>query len=338
MRALLTIFVAAILLSGCAATGPFHSVLGSDSGWSGANVTVHLDASVSGLRIRHVSKPCSDPKNSSGRWDHLELDGFIGPDSTKAVELLLPKMQYCVNRKGYQVTSPTVYLNSAGGLLVDGFEMGRLFREHQVFAILTQGQVCASACATAFTGAFVRVMEFDSQLMFHAPYLQITSRSIDCSDRGQVGDLRDYFVEMLNEAEGAFLHERTMDYCSQTDGWVLNSDAANLFGLANGMTLQNLDNASSIDVGSTLEQVRRIMQDEPVLRVLDKEPISEWHYCSTGQFSDHFLIFYFQGNHLIATKTYSFDEGAFGPCEINVQKGEYSNVPKVVAERRIRYL
>ncbi|MDB2556688.1 hypothetical protein N9X77_01825 [Luminiphilus sp.] len=145
-------------------------------------------------------------------------------------------------------------------------------------------------------------------------------------------------MRSFDAGNGAFLHERTMDYCSQSDGWVLSPDAAKLFGLANGLTRQNLDNAKSIFAGATREQVLRIMRDEPVFRVDDKEPISEWHYCSTGQSSDRFLVFYFEGNRLIATKRYSLEEAAFGPCEINVQKGGYSNVPEAVEKRRLRYL
>ena len=43
----------------------------------------------------------------------------------------------------------------------------------------------------------------------------------------------DYMKEMLNETDGEFLYKRTMSYCSQSSGWSLNKDAADLFGLLN---------------------------------------------------------------------------------------------------------
>ena len=40
-------------------------------------------------------------------------------------------------------------------------------------------------------------------------------------------------MEMLNEDDGDFLYERTMDFCSNKSGWTLNDDAARLFGIIN---------------------------------------------------------------------------------------------------------
>ena len=38
---------------------------------------------------------------------------------------------------------------------------------------------------------------------------------------------------MLGQNVGNLLHDRTMQYCSKTDGWELNPDAARIFGILN---------------------------------------------------------------------------------------------------------
>ena len=75
-------------------------------------------------------------------------------------------------------------------------------------------------------------MNGDGKLMYHAPYISGKfGIGIDCSDRGQVSELREYYIEMLGEKTGKFLLDRTMQYCSTTDGWTINRDAAEIFGI-----------------------------------------------------------------------------------------------------------
>jgi len=69
----------------------------------------------------------------------------------------------------------------------------------------------------------------ESKLMFHVPYTysSIFRRDISCAYSDD--KLLSYMKKMLNEIDGKFLYERTMSYCSETAGWSLNKDAAELF-------------------------------------------------------------------------------------------------------------
>ena len=42
---------------------------------------------------------------------------------------------------------------------------------------------------------------------------------------------KNYYIQRLGTSEGETLFNRTMRYCSTTEGWTLNKDAAKLFGI-----------------------------------------------------------------------------------------------------------
>lgn len=214
-----------LLLMSC---GPRHNILGTTYGWSDPNIKVLLDASVDKLRIRHVRTPSEECK--SGYHDHIEMAGEIGPDSTAAVERLLPQLERCEKPTGNGWIVNTAYLSSGGGYLSDGYKLGELFKQYQIETIVTGGQSCASSCAIAFLGGKFRSMHHDAVLLFHAPYIG-NGIAIDCSDRGQVKSLEKYYKNMLGAKNGEFLLDRTLSYCSQSSGWTLNSDGAKLFGI-----------------------------------------------------------------------------------------------------------
>ena len=216
------------LLTACST--PRHQILGTTYGWENAegNIKILLDAQVNKLRIRHVRMQSSECK--SGYQEHLELAGEIGPDSTEAVALLLPKLHHCIRSDGQRMAN-SIFLSSGGGYLIDGFKLGELLRYHQVQTVVTGGQICASSCAIAFLGGKYRSMYHNAQLLFHSPYVRIGGVAIDCRDTGQVKLLQGYYNNMLGERQGAFLLDRTMSYCSSTAGWTLNADGARLFGI-----------------------------------------------------------------------------------------------------------
>ena len=227
LRFLTIIFGATLLLSSCG--GPRHEILGTTYGWDDGNeYRVLLDAKIGELRIRHVRRTSPETPCDSGYRDHLEIDGTIGPDSTAAVERLLPELHKCTHPGGWY--SNTVYLSSGGGLLEDGYAMGRLFKIHEMQTYITGGQQCASSCAIAFLGGVWREMEHDAELLFHAPYVS-SGIAIECADYGQVDELKKYYQANLGYKDGEYLLERTMDYCSNSSGWTLNADGAKLFGI-----------------------------------------------------------------------------------------------------------
>jgi len=227
----LSAVLSSLLLAGCAAvpiTYP-HKPLGST--WQMnelAPVAVLSHVRINDLEVRHVrrkTKVCVD-----GFYDHLEIAGRIGPDSFAVIEKLLPSVMQCVTRDGIRA-STEVYLSSSGGSLAHGILMGEVFRKHQVETILIGDMSCKSACAIAYLGGLRRNLYNQATLVFHAPYLK-TATGVDCTDRGQVELLRNYMTRMLGEKEGVFLFHRTMAFCSRTEGWTINKDAAKLLGIS----------------------------------------------------------------------------------------------------------
>jgi hypothetical protein len=207
---------------------PFHTVLGSDRGWRISGLQILLDAQIDKLRVRRVRIPDNDCV--VGYREHLEIAGEIGPDSTAAIARLLPQLSRCNNvHTGVHVVN-AVYLSSGGGYLSDGYALGELFKKYSVQTVVDNQQICASSCAIAFLGGRFRTMSGSAKLMFHAPYIG-NRLAIDCTDRGQVSELRNYYESVLGENDANFLLDRTLSYCSASSGWTLNADGAKLFGL-----------------------------------------------------------------------------------------------------------
>lgn len=220
----------AVVLSGCAPK-QYHVLLGSDYGYEKSLVKVVLDATVNNLRIRY-SKISSECVSEDSGHSVLELDGYIGPDSTEMIERVLKlatKDSDCLNSKNQRVV-PTVYLNSNGGVLADGYKAGELFRKYEVHTVISNGQICASSCAIAFLGGKFREMSGNAQIIFHSPYYD-KGIGIDCNIKEEVKGLRNYYHNSLGKKDGELLLNRTLKYCTKSGGWVLNAGSAHLFGL-----------------------------------------------------------------------------------------------------------
>jgi len=54
---------------------------------------------------------------------------------------------------------------------------------------------------------------------------------ISCSSRSDSQHLLNYYKEMIY-SNGDRLFDRTMSYCSVSDGWTLDAGAANFFGIS----------------------------------------------------------------------------------------------------------
>ena len=225
MKLALALLATLLFTYGCSSSR-FHEILGTTYGFSGRDIAVQSDITVSGLRIRY-SKVKTTDTCSSGTKDLVEISGPIGPDSVEVIERLLSKMSTC---NGY---GPTIYLNSGGGLLRDGFRLGYLFRKYSVFTVVENGQTCASACALAFLGGQSRTINGDGKLVFHAPYHRSAlTGEPECIAKSNAGELRSFGIAMIGQKDGQYLFDRTMSSCSTSDGWTINRDAAKLFGIA----------------------------------------------------------------------------------------------------------
>jgi len=210
-----------------------HCLVGTNACWESGKYEIISDIEVSNLKIRHVrqtdSKLCAERSQND---DHIEMSGPINPDTPFIIERLLKKIEDSPNRcRGKTGTkySITVFLNSGGGYMKDGYELGEMFRREQVSTRIVNNAECYSSCATAFLGGHYRGLEKEGKLMFHAPYSYTFGYDVSCSKKD--AKLLSYMKTMLNDTDGEFLYKRTMSYCSKSSGWSLNRDAAEIFGL-----------------------------------------------------------------------------------------------------------
>lgn len=167
------------------------------------------------------------------RYKALYFSGLINEDSTEAIERLLKSIENCTDKNLKEEIPLFVYMDSGGGLLKDGFLIGKLFSENNVYTVVPNNKTCASSCTAVFLGGTKRFMQDESMLLFHAPYTKQMNQygkvGINCQSNNQ--NLEQYYMEMLGSDDGNFLYKRTMDFCSARDGWKINKGASRLFGI-----------------------------------------------------------------------------------------------------------
>ena len=194
---------------------------------------------IDGLTIKTVSNLSLTSCQQGG--DHtVYIKGAIGPDSSFAMGALLEKLEPCMTFDGQPVVPVKVILNSGGGLLDDGYKLGEIFRNQKIKTIIGDKTICASACAVAFLGGSIRNVAPSGQILFHAPYRTKMSvdgsQVVDCSiPISRLNGLKAYYKKMTNADAGERLFDRTMQYCSSSNGWLIEgSSAAELYDIATG--------------------------------------------------------------------------------------------------------
>lgn len=208
MKKAILILVAGLLLSGCL----FKET---------------RNVQINDLKIMELTDTISC---KTGTLHTLFLNGPISEDSTLAVEKILSEQSKCFNKHG-EIIKSSVYLNSNGGNLNDGFKLGEIFSKYKVSTRINNKQVCMSACATAFLGGYPRYMFKGSKLMVHAPYRYNSNQTIECSSKNAAVELKNYYISKIGNKDGELLFDRTMKYCGNSEGWFLNPDAALLFNI-----------------------------------------------------------------------------------------------------------
>ena len=147
----------------------------------------------------------------------------------------MPKPTNCKIRKEGHVKAPLIKLESGGGFLRDGFKLGRLLRKSNATVLIEKGKICASSCAVAFLGGVNRAIDETSKILFHAPYYMerngLGVEVVDCEVPDELLlELREYYTDMVGKKAGDRLYDRTMSYCTASDGWVVTGpSAARLF-------------------------------------------------------------------------------------------------------------
>ena len=229
MKTILLISLIFTLYSCGSITRP--SILGSSYSWINYHSTIN-DIMIGDLNIKHVR--ISDSSCNQGYNDKIELDGTINNDATIIIEKFLKEINNDIGKciKGSETISTEITLNSDGGYLVEGIALGRIFRKYEVETSITKNQKCRSSCSTAFLGGKFRDMRHDALLMIHSPYKEY-GFFIKCASKNEISLLKKYYIEMLGVETGNLLFDRTMQYCSKSDGWTLNPDAAEILGILN---------------------------------------------------------------------------------------------------------
>lgn len=190
------------------------------------------DIQINNLSLKLLSLPIYATESCNNKYHFLSFTGPVDGDTKETLKRFMDSVPRCIEKNTKKEIPLKIFMNSGGGYLNDGFEIGRLFRKSNIQAIIPKNAICASSCATAFLGASLRMMQDSSEILFHAPYnlRQLYGISyVQCQENND--SLKDYYEEMLNEVDGNFLYQRTMQYCSSNAGWSLNKDAAELFGL-----------------------------------------------------------------------------------------------------------
>ena len=214
-----------------------HQVIGTQTILQG-EYKIISNFQVNDLQVLHVRQTngsyCASSKQHD---DHIEINGPINPDVPMLLLNILNEIDDSPNRCTYKNSDnwrpTTIYMNSGGGYMKDGYKLGEIFREHGVLTrIARYGGECYSSCATAFLGGDYRRMGLESKLMFHAPYRYTENwRGVDLVCLREDKKLLSYMRRMLSKVEGDFLYQRTMSFCSNVSGWSVNKDAAESFGI-----------------------------------------------------------------------------------------------------------
>lgn len=177
------------------------------------------------------------PENQCSFQPQIKLRGQIGADSTFAMEALFDEIRDCVD-DGSTQPPVIVKLESGGGFIKDGFSLGRLLRANGAIAVIDDHKRCASSCAIAFLGGTKRKLFSNSKILFHAPYYQernsLGKPVANCEVPAELlKRLNDYYVDMVGQSAGDRLFDRTMSYCTASDGWVVTGfSGARLFRIA----------------------------------------------------------------------------------------------------------
>jgi hypothetical protein len=99
-------------------------------------------------------------------YDAILVEGVISRELLTHVKRLVDQ------RSGF-----TIYLNSPGGDLLAGLELGRLLHRSEAVAVIQEQAQCKSACALAFLGAATRIaLGLPDALGFHRQYRLIDGK------------------------------------------------------------------------------------------------------------------------------------------------------------------
>ena len=123
------------------------------------------------------------------------------------------------------IEKAVVVLNSHGGNLVAGIEIGKAIRLKEYSTIVSKSGVCASSCALAWLGGIQRFMEPGAQVGFHVAYIQDQD---GIKETGQGNALAGAYLNQLGLPQSAVLYVTAA--APQEMNW-LSADEAKKIGI-----------------------------------------------------------------------------------------------------------
>jgi hypothetical protein len=113
-----------------------------------------------------------------------------------------------------------ILMNSAQGELLLGIQLGQWFQSKGVEAIVTEGQVCESACALAYLGAQRKQVQANGRVVMHLSGEQ--GKGFDCARSVDMMPLRNYLLSIAGKQSGQALYNQALTYCRNGQGWNLS--------------------------------------------------------------------------------------------------------------------
>jgi hypothetical protein len=213
-------------IAGCAAppplstqeATPFHVVLGSNNyGYPASQV--QLISSVQGERFETRHSRLRYPECMSGYLEFVEFSGFLDSSAVAAMGGLVQNIKPCVRKNGSRAVSP-VYMNSAQGELALGMQVGQWFKTQSIELVVTEGQLCESACAVAFLGASFKRVQATGRVVLH--FNGELGRGLDCARSTDMMPFRSYLLSVKGNQSGQILYNQALTYCRNSKGWDLS--------------------------------------------------------------------------------------------------------------------
>ena len=197
---------------------PFHVVMGSNSyGYPGSQM--QLVNSIQGDLFQVRLSRLRFPDCANGSLDVVEFSGTIDSTSLSSLNSIMQTLQPCIRRDGSRVVSP-VYLNSAQGDLLLGIQLGKSFQTQAVEVIVSEGQICESACAVAYLGAVYKRVQATGRVVLHLSGEY--GRGFDCARSVDMMPLKSYLLSTNSRQSGQSLYNQALTHCRSGKGWDLS--------------------------------------------------------------------------------------------------------------------